>query len=930
MSTRTALVLLVFLLAQISPPAAQTGADPHRYDLRIEHFYEKNQRDSFLFYTGEKSRLARQSGDLALWGWTQVDLHDWYSEHKNDEEALKILDAAWQQRWREPKNPEEWEPFLYIQQNRGWCLFEAGKVWQAVQAYESAAQLYERYRYPDFEAVEAIYKPLGTHYTRLGDNEKAILVFEKALLLGGDNESLAGLYNNIGIAHWNRGDLSPAILAFGKGLDLRQVSTAKSALLQSGLAQAMIDAGKIHEAYTIAYKALDMLPKRPDNRSVIEYRIYARRTAGLAAAGLGRFVEAETRLAGALSDATFIFGEYSRDVGKIEVARSGVLREQGDLPAAVEAANRALRAVLPMFKPAAPKDNPGAGSFYEENVIFEALEAKALAAESMYQKNPDPAWLVLALDCHNLAWQAEMRLRQVHQYSSSKLDLQKNARMREESAMRVTRLLFEKTGQSQYMEKAFAITERSKATLLLEAVHENLVRQGAAGEDGRFNQIDALRRSLAYFERSLLLEPENTKVPQWRLEADEIGSRIGRIERELSAAYPLLANPATTPVEALPGPGDLATDETLITYFVRGNTLDVIVLENSKPVAWHIPPYDNALKALANRFFSFFNNSAAILSEPDKYLETAFALWQKIVPAEAVGAGRLLIVPDGFLNFIPFEALVVASPGSGVSLRNAAYLLRRQEVRYTWSLAVLRQQNHLPARADRFMLVVAPGFANGERSLAPLTTNHKEWQSAGRGVTVLQDKEAGLKQLMGMAGQYRILHFSTHAFSDANPRIELFDQSLLLPDIYTLPLKADLVVLSACQTGLGLEQKGEGVMSLTRAFAQAGTASIVSSLWSVNNRSTADLLDWFYQNLRKNMTPGAALRQSKLAYIADPKINAARQSPYFWAGMVFMGADRKTAPGGFQSPFAWLFGGIAAAALLFLSFRYVNRHKTIS
>ncbi|HRI62169.1 MAG TPA: tetratricopeptide repeat protein, partial [Saprospiraceae bacterium] len=643
MTIRTAIVLIVFHLTLCLSLAAQTGGDPHRYDLRIERFYEKNQRDSFLFYTNEKLRLARQADDLALWGWTQIDVHDFFSDHGNNDEALKILDAAWQQRWREPKNPEEWEPFLYVQQNRGWCLFEAGKIWQAVQAYESAAQLYERFRYPDFEAVEMIYKPLGAHYTRLGDNEKALVVLEKAKAIGGDNETMAGLYNNVGLAYWNQGDPAQACVFFRTGLDLGNISLVKRASLLAGLAQATLDVQwdntesekqEVSKAFGIANQALALLRSvSTADPEYLQYRADARRTAGLAAIKFGRYDEAWRLLADALTDAKKVYGSVSRDVGKIEVARSALLQKQGKFPAAIEAANRALQAVLPDYKPKNSKENPGLGSYYEENVIFEALEAKALAAELLSQQNTDPAWLTLALECHDLAWQAEMRLRNVHQYSSSKLDLQKNARIREESAMRVARLLYEKTGQARYIEKAFAIAERSKATLLLEALHDNLVRQGAAGKDDRFGQIDGLRRSLAYFERSLLLEPSNTKAPQWRIEADAIGSEITRLERELAAAYPRLANPITTTGEAMPGPDDLATGEALVTYFVRGNTIDIIVLQKDKPATWYTLPNNDELKTLVDRFFSFFNNSAAILNAPGAYLETAFALWQKIVPA---------------------------------------------------------------------------------------------------------------------------------------------------------------------------------------------------------------------------------------------------------------------------------------------------------
>jgi hypothetical protein len=159
----------------------------------------------------------------------------------------------------------------------------------------------------------------------------------------------------------------------------------------------------------------------------------------------------------------------------------------------------------------------------------------------------------------------------------------------------------------------------------------------------------------------------------------------------------------------------------------------------------------------------------------------------------------LLIVPDGFLNFIPFEALVTAAPGTGVSLRNASYLIRNQELRYAWSLAVLRQQNKMQSQAENYLLALAPGFTNGERGLAPLRAGSEEWQSAGRSTTKLLGQEADLQHFSQELVRHRVVHFATHAFSDQNPRIELYDQSLLLPDVYALPLRADLVVLSACQ-----------------------------------------------------------------------------------------------------------------------------------
>jgi CHAT domain-containing protein len=115
-----------------------------------------------------------------------------------------------------------------------------------------------------------------------------------------------------------------------------------------------------------------------------------------------------------------------------------------------------------------------------------------------------------------------------------------------------------------------------------------------------------------------------------------------------------------------------------------------------------------------------------------------------------------------------------------------------------------------------------------------------------------------------------------------NPQSE--DGVLSAYEIFNLKLKADLVVLSACETGLGKEVKGEGLMSLTRAFMYAGTPSVVVSLWNVNDESAADLMIKFYRNLKTTrMSKAEALRQAQLETINDNGF------PFFWAPFVLVG-----------------------------------------
>ena len=139
----------------------------------------------------------------------------------------------------------------------------------------------------------------------------------------------------------------------------------------------------------------------------------------------------------------------------------------------------------------------------------------------------------------------------------------------------------------------------------------------------------------------------------------------------------------------------------------------------------------------------------------------------------------------------------------------------------------------------------------------------------------------------------KLIHLSTHAGADETdfaPRMEFIDKALYLPELYAMKIPADLVILSACETGLGKFEKGEGVMSLARGFAYAGASNLVASLWKVNDGSTATLINYFYTFLSAGKTKSESLRAAKIKYLETTKSDA-KLSPYYWAGFVSIGND---------------------------------------
>jgi len=152
--------------------------------------------------------------------------------------------------------------------------------------------------------------------------------------------------------------------------------------------------------------------------------------------------------------------------------------------------------------------------------------------------------------------------------------------------------------------------------------------------------------------------------------------------------------------------------------------------------------------------------------------------------------------------------------------------------------------------------------------------------------------------------------------------IKFYDQEVLYSELYHLEMNPDLVVLSACETGIGKLYKAEGAMSVARGFQFAGVQNILFSLWKVNDYTTSVLMDKFYSNVKNGKSYFESTNQAKLDYLADESIPNAKKSPYYWSSFVYYGTLDKKESGNY-----WIWVSIVGALFilmiiwLFLSFR---------
>ncbi|HMX26381.1 MAG TPA: CHAT domain-containing protein [Blastocatellia bacterium] len=496
--------------------------------------------------------------------------------------------------------------------------------------------------------------------------------------------------------------------------------------------------------------------------------------------------------------------------------------------------------------------------------------------------------------------------------------------------------LREKNEARHYEAEAFQYAERARARAFLELLVEGkikLERDLAPDLLKRKQKIDAVISKLhSDLTKERLSEPANQnkatleRLEQERAQADADYADWLRELRQRDPQYARLKYPE--PI-SLAQTQQLLDEQTVMLSYSLGETssfLFVVSRDGFSPLWLNAPAQavsrevEQILAAIKNRSMPEFRKLSVRLYE------------RLIKPAESLLKGKreLVILADGALHRLPFEVLLPPSSRqiTQPDARKLPYLVREHAISYAPSASVLAelQSYHKQAAPGQkvFLAFADPVYdaeAQGKDSVIALTTRSArgddgQWKfnrllyskNEAEGIAKLfPDGQADIYQgaqateenakAPGRLEQYRILHFAAHGLiNQSRPRFSgvvltlprngsggAEDGILQAYEIFNLKLNADLVVLSACETGLGKEVNGEGMMSLMRAFIYAGTPSVVASLWNVDDEKSAELMIRFYTHLKDGKHKSEALRQAQLDTIQ--KYGA----PYFWAPFVLMG-----------------------------------------
>jgi CHAT domain-containing protein/tetratricopeptide (TPR) repeat protein len=527
-----------------------------------------------------------------------------------------------------------------------------------------------------------------------------------------------------------------------------------------------------------------------------------------------------------------------------------------------------------------------------------------------------------------------------------------------------------------YAAESFRITEAGRARSLLDMLGEvhaqitegvpadllkkkqdNLDRQQAIAE-----QLTGIALAGNDKQKPLELEDELNKL---QTEFDEIENQI----RTASPKYAALT--ATQPLSLADVQQKVLDDNTVLLEYALGDDSSYLFAVNRAGVSLFKLPRRSDIDKLATDFRAALippklqrrivgidvadqQRGLGIVQGPSEdlapFVAASNALYKTgVEPAASVIADkRILVVADGMLNYIPFEALVKNTDGADYASLN--YLVKTNEIVYSPSasvIAAIRGSSPTVREGARGpMLVVADPVFSADDPRAKGSTgatasaetrglglalesavndvdgpNASTTASAGFHLARLSGTrtEADAIAKLGVNGKpevwmdlnanednlrtrdltsYRYVHVATHGLLDAErPQFtgvvlslvgnKSNDGFLRTDEIFNLKLGAPLVMLSACETGLGKEKRGEGVIGLTRAFMYAGAPTVGVSLWSVADKSTAELMTDFYKRLltATPQPPASALRDAQLAMITGKTHSA----PFYWAPFVLVG-----------------------------------------
>jgi CHAT domain-containing protein len=485
-------------------------------------------------------------------------------------------------------------------------------------------------------------------------------------------------------------------------------------------------------------------------------------------------------------------------------------------------------------------------------------------------------------------------------------------------------ILYNKTNDTRFLEKAFEYSEKSKVAGLLTSTRELKATQlnipSGIGEYEKKLQVDINLFNARLAEETAREKPNSELINKWKENLLETtrsrDSLILIFEKQYPLYYTIKYN--TNAVELKDIPRILGHNGNYINY-VLSDTILYTFVANKRYHQLIAIPVDSSFFSDIRKFRSLLSMPLPSDNASQKFKEfqvVGYRLFKTLIdPVRSyLISNKILISPDNILSYLPFET-IPTSPDSpkNIRYRDIRYLMKSYDISYTYSATFMAESEKKDYSRSNKLIAFAPDYpkpidiqsvlmsrqaGNGMLNDLPFARQEAEYVSDITQGTLFENSAAKESVYKKESGKYDIIHLAMHTLlNDKDPmnstlifsqgKDSLEDGYLKTYEIYGIPLKAKMVVLSSCNTGNGLLYSGEGILSLARGFIFSGSQSVIMSMWEIEDKSGTEIVEMFYKNLKKGYPKSVALKKARISFLENA--DQLRSHPYFWSALVVYG-----------------------------------------
>ena len=835
---------------------------------------------------------AQQTTKTSKFLYNQLD----YFLQNPSESKLHRLHKLTASKEKQLRTNEDKLAWVIIHSNMGYYQHQFGNIPTAIIYYEKAWKTYSNNALRDYDIIENCLQPLGNLYLKIGDLEKAENTITNYLYLAEQSkkkQKIISALTHLSIAHNNKSNYIKAIEILNKGKEI----APKNVNILTNLATNYLHLGAKEKATEYASSVISIDPNQVnayqilaeislDQNDIINAKKYA--------------LQAKEKL---LQEPN----STARDLAKWQLGYTDIFISKSDYAEALQGIKEIYSYLLPEYT--IEMDFPKTEILIADKILLKALDVHSYIYQQLNKLHD-------AIKIYETAFEVNLKLETAYPLQETKIIQHSQNRNRTEEYIQLLYSLYLETEDIQYVVKAFEAAETSKAPFVNEAlISKQLLSRYK--NDSLIVRKNQLTYELSNYDTYILKEKQKgnaATIPnsqEWTSTYSKLSIELKEVNKNLQEKYPiLLSDNKKISVKKLQK--KLKKDDlTLIEYFFGEQSIYQFIIDGTTIRIQKITNPENFRKTVLD-YIDYFNNASAITNNSIGFSQSSFNLYQALhIP----DTGNKLIIPDGLLNFVPFETLLTKK-SNALNFQKMPFLLKYGIITYEISAnKYLRSKNKNNSKSS--ILGIFPVFENTTRAL-PFSLEEKYSIEEKFEGLFLEKNEASYTRFLEEAEKHTILHLSTHAEAGSFSRpasIQFSDQNILVNQLYGLQLTAQLIVLSACETGIGTLSKGEGPLSIGRGFQYTGIQNTLFSLWNVNDKTTAQFMKLFYENLDISESNSYATHAAKLDYLNSQNISNAQKSPYYWAAFVYYGS--------YQTPntssYNWmLITGVFLLIILFL------------